>query len=192
MAVVLTATGLFLYLRLESGLDESDRRRPALARRRGRRLVVRSDSSLQPEGGRPDRAGGELRPGARRARTGGRRFVRGPRPSRSSRRRRSARARSDTIIVDHDGVRGVDGGDGAAAGDAGPVSATRSAVVVVGTSLEDRNETLGEPRQAAADRRADRAAAGVPGRIRRRRRRPCARSSGCAGGRPRSPPPSRA
>jgi two-component system, OmpR family, sensor kinase len=54
----------------------------------------------------------------------------------------AGRARSDTIIMDHDNVRGVDGGMARLL--ATPIRSPREekVVVVVGTSLEDRNETL--------------------------------------------------
>jgi two-component system, OmpR family, sensor kinase len=140
MALVLTATGLFLYVRVESGLDQSidDGLR---SRADGVEQVVRSNTSLQPD------EGGLLTEQAEA-------FAqvldaRGRVIDASSDRRvplltpaEAARARSDTIIVDHDNVRGVDGGMARLL--ATPIRSPREEkVAVVGTSLEDRNETLG-------------------------------------------------
>jgi two-component system OmpR family sensor kinase len=140
MAVVLTATGVFLYVRVESGLDQSidDGLR---SRADGVEQVVRSNTSLQPD------EGGLLTEQAEA-------FAqvldaRGRVIDASSNRRvplltpaEVARARSDTIIVDHDNVRGVDGGMARLL--ATPIRSPREEKVgVVGTSLEDRNETLG-------------------------------------------------
>jgi signal transduction histidine kinase len=141
MAVVLSATGLFLYLRVESGLDQSidDGLR---SRADGVEQVVRAQSGLEPD------EGGQLTEQAEA-------FAqvldaRGRVIDSSSKARNTplltpveaARARSDTIIVEHDGVPGVDGGRARLL--ATPVPSPRAGkTVVVGLSLEDRNETLG-------------------------------------------------
>jgi two-component system OmpR family sensor kinase len=141
MALVLTATGLFLYLRLESALDQSidDGLR---SRADEVELIVRSNSSLQTEGGGLteqaesfaqvlDRRGRVIEASAEE------------RPTPLLAQAEVVRARSDTIIVDHENVLGVDGGEARLL--ATPVRAPREEekIVVVGTSLEDHNETLG-------------------------------------------------
>jgi signal transduction histidine kinase len=141
MAVVLAATGLFLYLRVESGLDQSidDGLR---SRADGVEQVVRADSGLQPD------EGGQLTEQAEAfaqvldargrvldATSEGRAATSLLTPA------EVARARSDTIIVDHERVRGVDGGQARLLGT--PVASPRATkIMVVGVSLEDRNETL--------------------------------------------------
>ena len=140
MAVVLTATGLFLYLRLESGLDGSidDGLR---SRADEVQVIVRSGSSLQPEGGGLT----EQAESFAQVLDGRGRVIEDSsegRPVALLTDEEAAKAQSETIIVDHHDVRGVDGGHARLL--ATPIQSPRQErVVVVGTSLEDRNETLG-------------------------------------------------
>ena len=75
---------------------------------------------------------------------------------------------------------------GAAARDAGHGART-ALVVVVGASLDDRNESLEEPARCARDRRPGRAAARVARGLRRRGRRPATGGGDATQGRRRSP-----
>jgi two-component system, OmpR family, sensor kinase len=140
MAVVLTATGLFLYLEVKSGLDQSidDGLR---SRADQVEQVVRANSSLQTEGGRlTEQAEAFAQVLDARGRVIDASSEGRPVPLLTP--EEAGRARSDTIIVDHDNVRGVDGGMARLL--ATPIRSPREekVVVVVGTSLEDRNETL--------------------------------------------------
>jgi signal transduction histidine kinase len=140
MAAVLAATGLFLYVRVESGLDQSidDGLR---SRADQAEQVVRSNSSLQSEGGRlTEQAEAFAQVLDRRGRVID--ATSEGRPIALLTPAEAERARSDTIIVDHDNVQGVDGGVARLL--ATPIRSPREQrVVVVGISLEDRNETLG-------------------------------------------------
>jgi two-component system, OmpR family, sensor kinase len=140
MILVLTALGLFVYLRVQSGLDNSidDGLR---SRADGVELLVRSNSSLESEGGAlTEQAESFAQVLDARGRVIDSSSEGRPRPLLSP--AEAARARSETIIVDHEPVRGVDGGKARLL--ATPVQSPREEkkVVVVGTSLEDRNETL--------------------------------------------------
>ena len=64
----------------------------------------------------------------------------------------------------------------------------RAVVVLAGTSLDDRNEALGQPAHDPAGGRPRRSAAGLACGIQRRLRRPSARLRRCVSGRQRSPP----
>ena len=139
MAVVLTATGLFLYLRLESELDSSTN--DGLRSRADEvRLLVLSESDLQSEGG------GLVEQAESFAQV---LDTRGRVVDTSSERRPDplitpaevVRARSKTVLVAHRPVAGVDGGEARLL--ATPVQSPEAErIVVVGTSLEDRNDAL--------------------------------------------------
>lgn len=141
MAAVLTVTGLFLYLRLAHELDDSTDealrsradevsaliREPGaqLRQPRERRLSEQEDSFAQilDKGGEVVDTSSRTRQEALLTQS------------------ETARARLKTIVVDHDPVPGVE--SGAARLLATPVRARdRELIVVVGTTLADRNEAV--------------------------------------------------
>jgi two-component system, OmpR family, sensor kinase len=145
MALVLIATGLFLYLRLgdelDASIEEGLRSRAdevsALVRQSGselrqpraRRLSEQEDSFTQildADGAVVDTS----------ARTRSRPILTGP---------EIARARMGTIVVSHESVPGVEEGEARLL--ATPLQAReRDLIVVIGTTLADRNEALGNLR----------------------------------------------
>jgi len=138
MALVLTATGLFLYLRLEAELDTSIDNGLRSRADEVSALVEQSDSGLREN---PNRLFEEsfaqvLTPGGRMidstAQTSGSALLS---PA------ELAAANRHTHFVERQSIPGMD--DGPARLLATPVHAQdRSLVVVVGTALEDRNEAL--------------------------------------------------
>ena len=141
MALVLVATGLFVYLRLEdeldASIDEALRSRAdevaALIRQSGselrqpraRRLSEQEDSFAQILD-----ADGSVVDTSSRTRT---------KPIITA--AEVARAKNGTLVVTHDSVPGVEGGEARLL--ATPVQARdRELIVVVGTTLADRNEAL--------------------------------------------------
>ena len=146
MALVLIATGLFVYLRLESELDaaidEALRSRADEVAALDQAVGLGASAAAARQA---LRAGGQLRPDPGRARDGGRHLVPDAvrRPIITG--AEVARARLGTLVVSHDSVPGVE--DGEARLLATPVQARdRELIVVVGTTLADRNEALGNLR----------------------------------------------
>jgi signal transduction histidine kinase len=139
MAVVLTATGLFLYLRLESNLDSSTD--DALRSRADEvRLLVVSEGDLESEGGglveQAESFSQILDSRGRVVDSSSER-----RPDSLLTPEEIARAQSETLLVDHQDVAGVDGGEARLL--ATPVDTSEGDfLVVVGTSLEDRNDAV--------------------------------------------------
>jgi signal transduction histidine kinase len=144
MAVVLTATGLFVYLRLESELDSSlDDGLRSRADEVG--LLVMGGSNLESEGGglveQAESFAQVLDARGQVVNTSSER-----RPDPLLTRAEVARARSDTILVDRHFLPGVDGGEARLL--ATPLSTPRTErIVVVGTSLEDRNDAVASLRR---------------------------------------------
>ena len=143
MAVLLSGLGLFIYLRFDAAARRRDRPGPALARRRRRgarpgvRRPARRAAGAEPLA-EPRR---ELRPGPHADRQGARLHAPArPEPVLDPRRARSAARPRDRSSIERD-----------AAGRRGPVAAARDPgrgpgggrlLVVVGTSLDDRDEAL--------------------------------------------------
>ena len=142
MAVVLGATGLFVYLRLghelDNTADEALRSRAdevaalirepgsGLRQPRARRLSEQEDSFAQ----LLDTSGRVVDSSSR------------ARPDSVLTPDEIARAREDTIIVTHESVPGVEGGEARLLGT--PVKARgQDRIVVVGATQADRNEALG-------------------------------------------------
>ena len=192
MAVVLVATGLFVYLRLTAELDDSIDDGLRSRADEVSALIRQSGSGL-----RQPRARGSSEQEESFAqildsrRAGGRHLV----PERRTGplftpQRSPARAR-DTLVVSHDSVPGVEERRGPSARHAGACAGPRA-------DRRRRHDPGGpqrgarQPPDPAADRRAGRAPARLAGRLRGGGRSRCGRSSGCAGGRRRSPRPSRA
>ena len=139
MAIVLVATGLFLYLRLESELDQSIN--DGLRSRADEvSLVVLSDSNLQTEGsGLVEQAESFAQILNSRGRVLDSSSERRPDPLITP--AEAARARSHTVVIDRRAVPGVDGGEARLL--ATPAQrGERRRVIVVGTSVEDRDEAL--------------------------------------------------
>jgi heavy metal sensor kinase len=138
MALVLVATGLFLYFRMGTELDRSTDNGLRSRADEVSALVEQSDSGLQES---PNRLFEEsfaqvLAPGGRlidsTARTSGRPLLSG---------RELARAKEHTLFLERTVIPGMD--DGPARLLATPVNAQdKRLVVVVGTALEDRNGAL--------------------------------------------------
>ena len=160
-----------------------DRPGPALARRRGLAPLVagRRAASARPREQPLDRARARASPRSspRRARsfdsTPQLRRPTGARPGRARGERRAA-----PIFVDRAGAARHRRRAGAPARDARSRSRGRRLIVVVGASLDDRDEALASLAHAAADRRAGRAAARLAGRLRAPSARRCGRSRRCA------------
>jgi two-component system OmpR family sensor kinase len=139
MAAVLVATGLFLYLRLESELDNSTN--DALRSRADEvRLLVVSSADLQSEGtGLVEQAESFAQVLDARGRVVGTSSERRPDPLLTP--AEVARARSDTVVVDRRLIPGVDGGEARLLGT--PVESREGKrIVVVGTALEDRDDAI--------------------------------------------------
>ncbi|MGH2978671.1 MAG: ATP-binding protein [Solirubrobacterales bacterium] len=141
MAVVLTTTGLFLYLSLGHELDDST----------DEALRSRADevSALIREPGSGLRQPRERRLSEQEDSFAQLLDTRGRVVDTSARSRKEsvlaaaevARAETETIVVSHDSVPGVEGGEARLL--ATPVRArNRDLIVVVGTTLADRNEAL--------------------------------------------------
>ena len=176
MVVVLAAAGLFVYLRLEAR-PRRERDTPGSTHARGRgggvRRRRRRARPADPEEGFAQL----LSAGRARARpAGGARARRSLTPEELDARRQAASG-----LVERE-VPGIEG-DARVLARGEPEA---GAVVVVGQSLDDRDETLAGLVGLVRDRRADRRAAGLAARLRAGRRRACARSRRCGGARPRS------
>ena len=147
MAVVLGATGLFVYLRLSNELDDTADealrsradevaaliRQPgsALRQPRARRLSEQEDSFAQ----LLDTSGRVVDTSSR------------ARPDPVLTPEEIARARMDTVVVTHGSVPGVEGGEARLLGT--PIRARgQDRIVVVGATRADRNEELASLRRA--------------------------------------------
>ena len=193
MAVVLGGVGLFLYLRLEVAARRVAGDRAALAGDRGRgagprrRAAASSGAGTDPLVEQDESFAQILEPRRRvvdstaAARRDGR-----PRPGRA--RTAPRRADRSSTASDVPGIEGERRG-------CWPRRSTlddETLIVVVGSSLGDRDEALDGLAKLLADRRSGRPAARLGWPATGWPARRCARSRRCAAARPRSRPPSRA
>lgn len=140
MAVVLTATGLFVYLRMQAELDASVDDNLRVRADEVTALVSQSDSGLRES--RRSRLSEQEESFAQILAADGR-VVDSPPGARAPILSRSelVRARRRTVLVDHASVPGVS--DNEVRLLATPLRAQdRNLIVVVGASLEDRNDAL--------------------------------------------------
>ena len=140
MAVLLAALGFFVYVALRHRAQRADRQEPALARRR-RRLARRAAATWRANA-QPARARGELRPGPDRRRADLRHHAAARDHGRSSPRPRRPRAARASVRLDRGRTSAASTGQARLLARAATQPGGRTFVVVVGASLDDRNEAL--------------------------------------------------